>query len=136
MYQGNSENISQSSAPPERGGCPRRCSNAVDRGDAAHAVDRGAVAVAGRGRCARRALLSHHAPADARPGPDHPWADLRAIGHRGLAQDTQDGSCDGREALRDGRHRVQLHLCPEQAAGLLRRHIISILSRYDYIPRF
>ena len=38
---GNSENISQSSAP-------------VDRGDAAHAVDRGAVAV--RGRCARRAL--------------------------------------------------------------------------------
>jgi len=40
----------------------------VDRGDAAHAVDRGAVAV--RGRCARRALLSHHARADARPGPD------------------------------------------------------------------
>ena len=40
----------------------------MDRGDAAHAVDRGAVAV--RGRCARRALLSHHARADARPGPD------------------------------------------------------------------
>ena len=39
----------------------------MDRGDAAHAVDRGAVAVAVRGRCARRALLSHHAPADARP---------------------------------------------------------------------
>ena len=70
----------------------------MDRGDAAHAVDRGAVAV--RGRCARRALLSHHARADARPGPDHPWADFRARGHRGLAQDTQDGSCDGREAAR------------------------------------
>jgi hypothetical protein len=83
-----------------------------------------------RGPWRRRACRGpRRAPADARPGPDHPWADLRAIGHRGLAQDTQDGSCDGREAPRDGRHRGQLHLCPEQAAGLLRRHIISILSR-------